>query len=152
MNHAYWKRLIPLEVHRWSVEELIVLPLILDVLSDGVFVDSDCADEVPSAPETLLLDGMTLPGEQIVHTDRTLSFEESHDVGNRKFRGNFEEHVDVVGAGIGFENFCFFLRRKLANNLSDLSSCVAVEHFLAVFGYNDHVILAVPDHMTLRFE
>ena len=65
-----------------TIEELIVLPLILDIFLDDVFIDSDCTDEVASTPETFLLNSMALFGEEIVHTDCTLSFEEPHDMSN----------------------------------------------------------------------
>mgnify|MGYP001610670501 CR=1 FL=1 len=143
---------VPLEVHRRTIEELVIHPLVLDVLFDDVFIDADGGDEVSSAPEALLLDGMALLGEEIVHTDGTLSFEEAHDVGNRILWWDFEKHVDVVGAGIGFEDLHFFLGSEEAEDFADLRSGVAIEHLLSVFGYNDDVILAIPDHMTLRFE
>ena len=73
-------------------------------------------------------------------------------MGNGEFWRNLEKHVYVVGAGIGFEDFRFFLGRKLTDDFPDLDSRVTEEHLLAVFWYNDHVILAIPDHMTLRFE
>ena len=145
-------RSVPLKVHRRTIKELIVLPLILDILADDVFIDAYRGDEVPSAPEALLLDSMTLLGEEIVHADGTFSFEEAHDMGDGILGRDFEEHVNVVGAGVGFEDLHFFLRSEEAEDFADLRSGVAVEHFLAVFGYNDDVILAIPDHMRLRFE
>lgn len=144
--------LLPSEIHRLTIEELIVLPLILDVLLDDVFIDSNCADEVASTPETFLLNSMALFGEQIVHTDCTLTFEKSHDVGNGVFWRNTEKHVNVIWASIGFDDFYFFLRCEEANDLSYLSPCMTIQNFLTIFWYNDDVILAVPDHMTLRFE
>ena len=60
--------------------------------------------------------------------------------------------MNVIWTGICFKNFYFLLRREEAKNLSDLYSCMTIQNFLTIFWYNDDVILAVPDHMTLRFE
>ena len=144
--------LLPLEIHCWAIEELIVLPLVLDVLPDGFFVCSNGGDKVPSAPEALLLDCMALRGEEIVGSDGTLALEEAHDVCDRVFWRNGEQHVDMIGTGCRFEDLYFFLRRKSAENLADLASRVTKEHLFTVFWYNNHVILAVPDHVTLRFK
>ena len=131
---------------------MVVLPLVLDVLFDDVFVCSNGTHEIASAPKALLLHSMTLSGELIVGTDRRFPFEETQDMGNRVLRRNLEKHMDMVGAGIGFQNLDFFLGCEEAEDFADLDSRVTVEHLLAVFWYNDHVILAVPDHVTLRFE
>ena len=93
---------------------------------------------------------MAFFGEQIVGTDGALAFEKAHDVSHGEFGWNFEEHMDVIGAGCRFEDFHFFLRGKLAEDFSNLRSRVSVENLFAVLWYNDHVILAVPDHVTLR--
>ena len=95
---------------------------------------------------------MSFLAEEIVHSDGTLPLEEAHDVSDGIFWGNAEKHVNVIGAGIRFDDFDFFLRCKIADDLPNFSACVAIEHFLAVFWYNHNVVLAVPDHMTLRFK
>ena len=65
---------------------------------------------------------------------------------------DFEEHVNVIRACIRFKDFYFLLGSKVADDLTNLDSGMAVEHLLTIFWYNDDVILAVPDHMTLRFK
>lgn len=131
-----------------SIEELIVLPLILNVFSDGFFVHADRGDEVSPAPETLLSES-TLSCESVVYSDSTLALEEPHDIRNGMFGWNSENHMHVIGAGIAFEYFDLFLLREFADNLADLNSHWTIQDFFAVLGYDDHVVLAIPDHVIL---
>ena len=84
--------------------------------------------------------------------DGTLAFEEAHDVGHRMFGWNFENEMDVIWAGVAFENVDFDLFGKFSENLSNLDSYWTVQHLLPVFWYNDHVVFAVPHGVTLCCE
>ena len=57
--------------------------------------------------------------------------------------------MDVVGAGVAFENFHFLLLGEFSEDFPNLDSDGSIENFLAVLWYNDHVVFAVPYHMAL---
>jgi len=120
----------------------------LDVLPDDVFIDADGVHEVTSGPEVLLGDS-AFPGEHIVGSDGALAFEEAHDGSDRMLGWDLENHVHVIGAGIAFQNFHFFLFCQFSDDLANLDSDGTVQNFPAVLWYNDHVVFAVPYHMTL---
>ena len=137
-----------MQVHFWTVKELVVLPLILNVLSDGVLIDAYGVHKISARPETLLSD-RSFPGEDIVGADGTFAFEETHDVGDGMFGRYFENEVDMIGTGVAFQNFYFLLFGEFSEDFPDLDSDGSIENFLAVLWYNDHVVFAVPYHMAL---
>jgi len=69
------------EIQLIAIEELVVLPLILNVLADRVLVDADRGDEVSPAPE-VLLGQSALSREGVVRSDGAFAFEESHGIGD----------------------------------------------------------------------
>ena len=137
-----------MEVELVSVEELVVLPLILNVLPDRLFIDADGGDEVSSAPEALLGE-CALFGEHVVGSDGTLPLEKSHDIGHGVFGRNAQHHVHVIGTGIALEDFDVLLFREFSNNLTDGNPDWTEEDSFSVLWYNDHVVLAIPDHVIL---
>ena len=141
-----------MEIHCWPIEELVVFPLVLDVLLDGVLIDANCANEVPSRPERFFADASSLLGKCVVGLNGALSLEESHDVGNRIFWWNGDEEVQMIGCSSAFQNLCFFAGCKFPEHFADLDPDLSEEDFLPVFWYDDHVVFTVPYHVTLCFE
>ena len=137
-----------MQVHFWSVEELVILPLILHILSDDVLIDAYGVHKISARPETLLGD-RSFPCEDIVSADGALPFEETHDVGHGMFGRYFENEVDMIGTGIAFEDVHFLLLSEFSEDFANLDSDGSIENFLAVLWYNDHVVFAVPYHMAL---
>lgn len=76
-----------MEIELVAIEELIVLPLILDVLVDSLFIDADSGNEIAPAPETLLGEG-AFSGEGIVGFDGTLALEKTHGISHRMLGRN----------------------------------------------------------------
>ena len=97
----------------------------------------------------MLLGERAFLGKKVVHSDGTLAFEEAHNVRNRMFGWNFENHVHVIGAGIAFQDFHLFLFCQFSDDLSNLNSDWSEENFLAIFWYNDHVVCAIPYYVAL---
>ena len=81
--------------------------------------------------------------------DGALAFEEAHDVGDGVLGWDFENHVHMVGAGIALDDLDFFLLGQFSDDLANLNTDGSEEYFLPVFGYNDHVVGAIPYHMAL---
>lgn len=137
-----------MEIQLIAVEELVVLPLILNVLSDRVFIDAYGGDAVSPRPEVLLGE-RTFSGEQVVHFDSALTLEETHDGGNCMLGWDFEHHVQMIGAGVAFEYIYLLLFGEFPNDLSNLHPDRTVEDFFAVFWYDDHVVRAIPYQVAL---
>ena len=97
----------------------------------------------------MLLGKRAFPREKIVHPDGTLSLEETHDVGDRVFGWDLENHMHVIRACIAFEDFYFFLFGEFSNDRSNLDSNWSEQNLLAIFWYNDHVVCAIPYYMAL---
>lgn len=137
-----------MEVELVAIEELVVLPLILHVLADRVFVQTDRGDEVSSAPEALLGEG-ALSGEGIVDSDGALPLEEAHGIGDGILGWDAEYHVHVIGAGIALKDFDVFLLCQFSYDFADLDSDRTEQDSLPILWYDDHVVLAIPDHVIL---
>ncbi len=137
-----------MEIKLVTIKELIFLPLILYVLADSVFIETDRGDEVSSAPEALLSESAFF-GEQIVSSDGTLPLEKSHGIGHGMFGWNAQNHVHMIGTGVAFEHFDVFLFGKFPDDFADLHSGRTKKDFLTVLGYDDHVVLTIPDHVIL---
>jgi len=60
-----------------------------------------------------------------------------------------QDHVHVIGTGITFENLNFFLPSQRSNDFSNLHFDRTVKNFLSAFGYNDHMVFTIPDHVIL---
>jgi len=140
--------LIPVKIKFRSVEELIVLPLVLDVLLDDVLVDAHRGDEVASGPEGFLGRVSAFPRTLLVDANGRFSFEESHDVGNGVFWRDGDKQMNVVGTGVAFHDLRFFLFCQFSDDFADLDTNGTEEHFLPVFGYNHDVVFAVPHCVT----
>lgn len=141
-----------MEIHCRSVEELIILPLVLDVLLDGLFIDANGADEVSSRPEALFANGSSLLGKRVMGLDGAFALEEPHDMGNRIFWWNGDEEVQVIGCSSTFQNLRFFAGSEFSEHFANLDPDLSEEDFLPVLWYNDHVVFTVPYHMTLCFK
>ena len=137
-----------MKIHLRTIEELIVLPLILNVFADDILIDPDGIHEVSARPETLLGE-RSFPGEYIVGADGTFAFEETHDVCHGVLGRDFEHEMDMIRAGIALQDFYFFLLGEFPDDFSNLDADGSIENFLAVLWYNDDVVFAVPYHMAL---
>jgi len=133
----------------WTVEELIVLPLVLDVFADGIGILTDGAHEVSARPEGFLGTSLLALGTLLMDADSAFPFEESHDMGDAVFGRDGEEEMNVVGAGISFEHFGFLLLAKLSNDFANLDTHSSVQDFFAVLWYNHDVVLTVPYRVAL---
>ena len=129
-----------------------MFPLVLNVLPHDVLIETDCGDGVSSRPEVFGSERAAALGIETVRADGALPFEESDDVGNRVFRWNGDDEVQMIGERIAFDDLAFLLLGELADDFPDLDSGFREEDLLSVFGYNDDVVPTVPFHMTLRFE
>ena len=85
-------------------------------------------------------------------SDGTLALEKSHDMSHGIFGWDGDKEMQMIWSSSAFEDLAFFLGCQLTDHLADLGSHLAEKDFLAIFWYNDHVILAVPYHVTLCFK
>lgn len=131
---------------------LIFLPLILDILFDGISVDSYCPDKVATTPEGFFTKSLFLLGEGVVYHDSTLALEKSHHMGNGVFGRNGEHHVNMVGACSSLDELNALPFRKFSKDFADLHTNISIENFLSVFGCDHNVVDTIPDDMVLRFE
>ena len=149
MKQSWWL-LIPVQIEgRVVVLSLVVFILVSHVFPDHLFVDANGGDEVSSAPKVLLLRWCFPLGEFKVCPDGAFAFEEAHDIGNAFSGRDGEDEMNVIGHRVAFENGDVSFFGEFADDLANSLTGKTVELFLPVLWYNDHVVLAVPYHVTL---
>jgi len=141
--------LVPAEIKLRTIDILVFLPLISNILFCSFAVYSDCSDEIASAPERFLGKWFLVFGEFKVCSDSTFSLEESHDRSNTMFGWYGENHVNVVWTSMRLDYLYLFLLCEFSDNLSDSFSDIPIEILFTVFGNNDYMIDTFPGSMVL---
>lgn len=96
----------------------ILLLLFADVLSRGIFAQSNCRDEIPSGPE-LFSREILLPAREVpCDRDGALALEVPDHVRYREFGRNADAHMDMIRAEMPFHDLRLLVPCKLVKHLS----------------------------------
>lgn len=85
-----------------------------------------------------------LAGELSGYGNRALAFQESDHRGNCVFGWDHDQHMDVIGHDVAFENRALLLPGKFVKERADRFSDVSVQDLSASLRYEDNMIFAVP--------
>ena len=118
--------------------------LIFNVPADLLGLESGGGYGIPARPEVFSGEVLFLAGESSGNGDRTFPFQESDDRRDCELRRDHDEHMDVVGHDVPFENRAFFLFCKFVEEWTDRFSDVSIQDFPSLFGYEHDVIFAIP--------
>src|SRR3954463_15454710 len=82
-----------------------------------------------------------------VDPNRALALQKPDRMGHAVLGRDAQAQVDMVGHRVPFHQLDTSLTAQLPQDHADLPPQASVEDFPAVFGYDHHVVLAVPPHM-----
>ena len=80
--------------------------------------------------------------------ETALSFEISHDVGNAVLRWKTYQHMDMVRAGLRFNDFNTFLFAQLAQYLPYILFDLTVNYHSPIFRCKHYMVLTSPRGMA----
>ena len=123
---------------------LIVLFLLADVLADCALIDSHCRHEVSTCPEVVSLEALMPAHEIACRPNRSLALDVPHDLRHRILGRNPNHHMHMIRAQMAFGDLVLPLLGSLVENLPQVLSNLAVEHFTATFRDENDVVLALP--------
>ena len=118
--------------------------LVFNVGADLLGLEPDGRHCVPACPEMFSGEVPFLAGELSGDRYCRLALQESDDRRHRIFWWDRDEHVDVVGHHVPFEDRAFFLFRQFVKEGADGLPDVSIQGFPPTFGHEHDVIFAVP--------
>ena len=143
---------IPVEIQLGiAVIALVFFQLPTDILLGLGAVDPDRANEVASGPEVLVGEH-ALSAEFVMEKNGRFAFQKAHDIGDTVTGRDGKDQVDMLGAGVAFNDLHVLLLCQLTDDLSRPLADVSVEDFLPVLGDDDDVVGAVPGDVRLMVE
>ena len=129
------------------IGNLVLLQLIFNVLLD-FFVLSYRIHEVSPGPEMPIVILILQICMSVENHETALSFEISHDVGNAVLRWKTYQHMDMVRAGLRFNDFNTFLFAQLAQYLPYILFNLTVNYHSPIFRCKHYMILTSPHGMA----
>ena len=130
------------------IGNLVLLQLIFNVLLDFLFVFSYRIHEVSPGPEMPIAILVLQICMSVENHKTAFSFEISHDVGNAVLRWKTYQHMDMVRAGLRFNDFNTFLFAQLAQYLTYILFDLTVNYHSPIFRCKHHMVLTSPRGMA----
>lgn len=130
------------------IGNLVLLQLIFNVLLDFLFVLSYRIHEVSPGPEMPIAILILQICMSVESHETALSFELSHDVGNAVLRWKTYQHMDMVRAGLRFNDFNTFLFAQLAQYLPYILFDLTVNYHSPIFRCKHYMVLTSPRGMA----
>ena len=127
---------------------LVFAFLVLDVVPDDRFVSADGRDEISSRPEALTDEASLSLAINPGKMDRALSFDIPDYLADRVFRGNRQQHVNMVRHQMPLLDPALALLHELPKHRPKILLQFAIQHLPAVFRNEDDVVLALPLGVT----
>jgi len=118
--------------------------LLLNVLADSFFVTSYSGYKISSGPEIVTCEVFLSPKKRPCNVDGALAFDVTYYLSNRVLGWNRDEHVNMVGHEVAFQDFTFPLPSQLPEHLTQILAQLFEKRFAPAFGNPYHMVLAVP--------
>jgi len=122
--------------------------LVLDILSNGVLVATNCRNEVTPGPKRLPREVLLLAKESPRYVDGTLPLYETDYLSNSELGRDRQQHMHVIRLKMALLNLAFLSVGKVPKNRTKFLSQLPEQGLASIFGDEDHVILALPTSVT----
>ena len=136
----------------WDQRKLIHLAilklLVPDVGSDCLLVPAHRRDEIPACPEFVPREVLCLSLDILCDPNRAFAFDEADHLGNRIFRWDRDQHMDMIRHQMALIDPAFPPPGQVVEHGAEVLLDFPEDRFLPVLRYENHMIFAIPCGMV----